>query len=452
MMGDGRARRALITEWARLIQGNAANGALLGEPVGLRISAICGPRAAALEILAGIQAGSLLDLMNKSDMALMRQLVPWEFVGRPAAFMRGRYVRLEAGWPKGVGETMIRLSDLSGDFQEMAARGAWLVGRDERGRSITTSLKDRTAHFLMAGATGSGKSTAIRGALVALSASESNRIVLIDGKLGESLGPFRDMRGRVGPLVLDLESARGALAWVYAEMRDRYRRRGLGDPLDDRIVVIFDEFQYWANDAAVAAYMAQIAAQGRAANVHLIAATQHPTVSTFGDPSTPREIAGRMALYVTDADASRVVVGGAEPRADRLLGAGDCYLLAPGVCHRLQVAYVDEADFAELPQGMPELETWPAYRSDEGPDTGALKPITAQEAALAVRTALAPPWRGRARGRGYLSTLMAEAGLESAGTGRMNRILTFGRDLAERLQSAPDVCISGAEETEHEQA
>jgi hypothetical protein len=82
---------------------------------------------------------------------------------------------------------------------------------------------------------------------------------------------------------------------------------------------------------------------------------------------------------------------------------------------------------------------------DDGPDAGSLKPITALEAGLAVRTVLAPQWRGRSRGRGYLSTLMDEAGLESAGTGRLDRILGFGRELVDYLQATPDVCLSACE-------
>jgi len=445
-------RAQLIANWARLINVNAASGALLKEPVGLKIRAVLGPRAAALEILAGVHAGPLLDLMNRSDKALLRQLIPWEFVGVPAAFMQNRYVRLEAGWPFSLAEAEIRLSRAGLDFQKLADEGAWVVGRDEHGRKIGTSFKDRTTHFLLGGATGSGKTTAIQEALTILSHSPSNRFVLIDGKLGDSLGPFRDLTGRVGPLALDLESAKAALAWVHGEMLDRYRRKGEGETLEDRIIVVFDEFQQWAEDEVVAAYMAKIAAQGRAAKVHLMMATQHPTVGVFGDPATPREIAGRLALYVTDSDASRVVVGSSDPRADRLLGAGDAYYLAPGICHRVQVYWVDKNDFEHLPLGEPELEAWPAYSlADNGPDVGRLKPVTAHEAALAVRTAIAPSYRGRPRGRGYLADLMSGADLDAAGTGRLDRILQFGRSLAQHLQESEDVMLGFVAPDEEEE-
>jgi hypothetical protein len=272
--------------------------------------------------------------------------------------------------------------------------------------------------------------------------------VLIDGKMGESLGVFRDIAGLVGPLAMDLETARAALSWTVAEMLGRYRRMGSGEKLPDRILVVFDEFQFFAEDRGIAGLMSRIASQGRAAKVHLVLATQHPAVGCFGDPSTARELTGRLALYVTDDAASRVVIGSAEPRADHLLGDGDSYLLSPSVVHRVQGAWPEDSDFDNCPLGPPEFETWPALAGSplENQGPGRLKPITPPEIALAVRTALAPTWRKKRRGRGYLESLMAEAGFDASGAGRLGRIVALGRDVLKELQEAPDVLIEWAGE------
>jgi hypothetical protein len=444
-------RQQWVQRWARVIYANAKSGAFFkGQEVDTTIHGVAGPRAGAIEVLAGEYAGNLLSRMRESDGALMRQLIPWDFTGEPVCFMRGRYVRMEAGWPPGRGRVKIPLASFGQCPHDEVARGRWTLGPNEYGHRINAVFDNKTPHFLIAGATGAGKTTAIRVALIQLNrAPRVNRLVLLDGKMGESLGPFRDVAGRVGPIAMDIDAARSALTWALAEMLDRSRYVGQGGKLEDRIIVVFDEFQFWAEDKGVAAILARLASQGRAAQVHLLLATQHPSIGCFGDPATARELTGRLAFYVTDSDASRVAVGGSDPRADLLLGEGDGYALWPGTCHRLQGAWPEQSDFDGLVLGEPEIDAWPGgdfagLLENEGP--GQTKPVTVEEAVLAVRTALAPPYRGRQRGRGYLENLMREAGLDTSGTGRTDRIKEIGRKILGGLQAAPDVRIEWAGE------
>jgi hypothetical protein len=430
-MDTRQTRMALLSQWAKTIRTNAVSGALTGQPFDVQIRGICGPRAGALEVLAGIQSGPLLHKLRAHDGALLRQMVAWDFVGQPTAFMSGRRVRLEAGWVAGLSERMVRLSDL-GQCPENAER--WTVGKDEHGRRITTSLKDASPHWLLAGATGSGKTVAMRTALRQL-AKKGNQLVLLDGKYGESLYPCAHLPGVVGPVATEVETARAALLWTCEEMRQRYERIARGGTLDTRLVVAFDEFQEWASHQVISDLMHKIAAQGRAAGVHLLAATQHPVVDAFGDSATRRELTGRVALMVTDAEASRVAVGSATPRADRLLGAGDCYVIAPGNCHRVQGAFVDEADFAKAQTGRWEFDEWPDCDAESAgqdlPVTGSIP--TAQETAISLLSAMA------GEGRPTFKDRFPDWDLPRPGNTKASRLLNFGREVWAMVKDAPEL-------------
>jgi hypothetical protein len=103
-------RNRLLTSWAQHLAQAARSGALTGKPCPIsRIETISGPRAGALEIFAGLESGRLLRVLSKNDAATLRQFIPWHFTGEPQAYMSGRYVRVEAGWPSHLAEQVIRL-------------------------------------------------------------------------------------------------------------------------------------------------------------------------------------------------------------------------------------------------------------------------------------------------------------------------------------------------------
>ena len=319
---------------------------------------ISGPRAGAIELLVGVEAGKIRQKLAADDCAILRRAITWDFAGDPQAHMHGRYLRLEAGWPGGLSESKIRLSDIPHKPDDGSG---WVAGRSETGNTIIPHLNNKTPHFLIAGATGAGKSVALQNAVIQLSAHEENKIVLIDGKLGESLKPLERLPGVVGPCAVDLLEIRNALKWATAEMIDR-QRRGV---MDGRIILVYDEIQEQADDSVVASLLRRITAQGRSRRVHALVATQHPSVDAFGDKATRRALLGKVALLVDGPDASRVAVSGKSPRADKLLGEGDSFIIGPGQCHRVQGAFVDDSDIARVIKeangraGQWQFEQWP---------------------------------------------------------------------------------------------
>ena len=348
-------RDDLLVQWAGYIVKNASSGVLTGKPVALtNVEYIPGPRAGAIELMAGLQTRHLLKALTRDSCASLRQMIPWEFVGDPLTLWNGRWLRLEAGWPSDLTQDMIRLADVS---KNPPGEGRWTAGISENGVVIRPSFSDESAHFLVAGCTGSGKSVALRAALVQLLADPNNQAVLVDGKAGESLKAVEHLPGVLGPVAVDGPTAVAALGWACSEMRRRYVAGGQ----DGRLIVVVDEFQELTTDSIFADLLRKLAAQGRAAQCHLLASTQHPTVGMFNDPSTRRNLTGKVAFRVDDPDSSRVAVGGNTPRSDRLLGRGDCYVIKPGACHRAQGVYVDESDFGALDGGQHRFTAWPDY-------------------------------------------------------------------------------------------
>jgi len=423
-------RKRLLDEWARLIVENAHKGALTGNPDKpvpiIQIETVNGPRAGALELYAGLESGTLLRILNRDDCAMLRQLVPWHFRGEPACFMSGRFVRVEAGWPDILAERDIRLKDLG---QWPKDGGRWIAGRDELGRTITLGLDDTKAHFLIAGTTGSGKSWTMRAMVPQLCRDPKNRVILIDGKYGEGLGPLAHIQGRVGPLARDVEAARVALSYAVRVMRERYERlNGEG-----RLIVIVDEVQELCKDKHVTEFLRQLVCQGRAARVHCILGTQHPTVSMFGnDPTIKRNLPGRLVLKVLDAKSSEIAVGGPSPRADHLLGAGDAYAVVPGRALRTQLAYIPVRDLGNLPTGEPLLEEWPDYDPEAG---GTLADATVNWAYTGPELGAAVWQAHLGNGRRKMVEAMQEEGFDICEGDRAKRLSGLGREAYSWLQT-----------------
>lgn len=418
-------RKRYLNEWAGFVTRAAHGGHLGNKPIQIdRIQTIAGPRAGALELSAGLDAGRLLKALAADDSAVLRQFIPWDFTGEPLAYMRGRYVRIEAGWPDELAESVIRLDSIG---QHPRDGGRWLAGKNERGQVVTLGLSDSTPHFLLAGQTGSGKSVGMLAAACQLGRDYDNQVILLDGKYGVDLSKVSHLPTLIGPLVIDCESALAALAWAVADMRRRYEHHD--DAASSRLVIFWDEPQNWlADNPAMVEMTRRLLAQGRGANVHLILSTQHPVVSVFGDSTSKRNLTGRIALKVADFEASRVAVGGATPRADRLLGAGDCYAVTPGAVHRLQGVYVDRLNFDALPAGDPLLDTWPEYEAETlGQAPGGFNGIEIGVSILAAH---------QAKGRPTLRKRVEDATGHKPGNGRASRLLALGRDAYDWLTGA----------------
>ncbi|CAG0936309.1 DNA translocase SftA [Thermoflexales bacterium] len=428
-------RHMLLHQWAGAIDQAARLGALSGDrPIVIReIGTIAGPRAGALEFDAGLDSGRLLRALAADDMALTRQFVPWVFVGQPAVYMQGRYVRLEAGWEDALAQKSISVRQLN---TRPNGSGRWLCGMNERGRAVVLHLSDLVPHFLVAGTTGSGKSVCLRSMVTQLS-QRGDRLVLIDGKFGEGLRNLDHLPGIVGPLAADIDTARAALAWILAEIVKRYATRPTpatpgtwatqGEVKTSRLVVIVDEVQELISDSAIVEMIRRIAAQGRAAQVSIILATQHPTAKAFGDEaSIKRNVTGRIALRTADYKASEVAIGQSTPRADWLLGAGDAYVVVPGQVQRIQIAYMEHREIDRLLTSTPALSEWPIFEAESLPSGGAAWP-SGDEVGAALLSAQ------RGEGRVKFQRSLKNAGL-SAANDKAVRLLGMGRDALRWLE------------------
>ncbi len=360
MFDSAEQRKQYLTQWAMSIDSAARAGAFSnGTPIEIaQIELVSGPRAGALKIDAGLKTGSLLRTMSADDGAVLRQFVPYDFVGEPGAFMLGRHLQIEAGWSEDLAQSNIRVSELNARPDR---HGHWLAGMNENGRPVILHINENAAHFLISGTTGSGKSVCLRSTSVQLS-DRGDMLIFIDGKFGDGLKHLDRLTGAVGPIADEVETARAALGYAVKTMIDRYK-------LDDRerarlpfLCIVIDEVQELITDVAIGEMIRKLAAQGRAVNVSLFLATQHPSTKALGDdPTIKRNVTARVAMKVADQSASQVAVGQPSPRADRLLGKGDAYVVTTGSVHRVQIAYMTEGEIGRKLHASPQFSVWPPF-------------------------------------------------------------------------------------------
>lgn len=433
--GAPTQQEALLTEFGNNIL-QAAQGGWIDDkrPVPIwGIEGIAGPNAGVLEISAGPATRKLYKELSADDCALLRQLVPpsWDMEGEPAAYMWKRVLRIEVGWPDSLAT---KDSPLTRATARLRGQGTWVAGRNEFGHNVLLAFSSTIAHYLVAGASGMGKTWEMRSALAQMSQDPNTRLVLIDLKWGDGLGILARLPGLVGPVATEPESARRALAWTDQEMKRRYQTGDKGTLL----VVAIDEVQELTKktggDPLVTAIVDRLARLGRSANIHLLLGTQNPVVDALGgDSFIKRNVLGKVALRVDSAEASRVVVGGPKPRADRLVRAGDAYTISSRVS-RVMLSYIPlDAFERDWCTGTPELAAWPDFEAEclEGePDDAPDREVTGMEVALALELAAETDGQG---GRDALKAKVASAGLKRPGTPKANWYLTLGRETREAL-------------------
>ena len=251
------------------------------------------------------------------------------------------------------------------------------VGKDIAGRAVFVNLA-ATPHMLIAGATGAGKSSGINSILTSLlmrSTPEQVRLILIDPKQVE-MGQYARLPHLLTAPVTNPKKAANALAWAVKEMENRYDtlvevgfrdiggfnsafdRGEVNDPNDENakkyermpyIVVVVDELNDLMMVAArdVEESITRIAQKARAVGIHLIVATQRPSVNVITGV-IKANIPARMAFAVSSLTDSRVILD--QPGAEKLVGKGDM-LLMPGntnVPQRIQGSWVDEEEVRKV--------------------------------------------------------------------------------------------------------
>ncbi|HPF87111.1 MAG TPA: DNA translocase FtsK [Candidatus Limiplasma sp.] len=239
------------------------------------------------------------------------------------------------------------------------------LGKDIAGRPVICDL-DKMPHLLIAGQTGSGKSVCINtiiNSLLFRKNPQELRMILIDPKVVELQG-YNEIPHLLIPVVTDPHKAAGALAWAVQEMLDRYHkmqskgvrniasynaRRAGDEPALPRIVVIIDELSdlMIACKREVEDSIIRLAQLARAAGIHVIIATQRPTVNVITG-LIKANFPSRISFAVASSIDSRTILDA--NGAEKLLGSGDMFYYPTGsnAPIRVQGCYVSDQEIRNV--------------------------------------------------------------------------------------------------------
>ncbi|MGO9605912.1 MAG: DNA translocase FtsK 4TM domain-containing protein [Candidatus Binataceae bacterium] len=302
------------------------------------------------------------------------------------------------------------------EFQAENSQLTIALGKDIAGRPVAADLA-RMPHLLIAGATGTGKSVSIHTMIAAIlfnATADDVRFILIDPKMLE-LSVYENIPHMLVPVVVDPGKAAAALLWATQEMETRYlmmREFGVrnidnynqalatgakpvdvrpiptadgeenAQPIEHRklpkIVIVIDELAdlLLSEGKTIERDISRLAAKARAAGIHLILATQRPSVDVITG-LIKANLPARISFQVTSRVDSRTILDAIG--AERLLGAGDMLFMPPGSAklRRLHGPFVSEHEIRKLTdflreQGAPDyhleiLETKPPGEDDGGP-------------------------------------------------------------------------------------
>ena len=264
---------------------------------------------------------------------------------------------------------MVALRDIIADkkFQEAKSKLAFAVGRDAAGETIVADIA-KMPHVLIAGSTGSGKSVCINTIITSIiyKAKPSEvKLVMVDPKVVE-LSVYNGIPHLLIPVVTDPKKAAGALQWAVQEMVNRYHLfaeknvrdiSGYNEALEaegveeklPQIVIIIDELADLMMVAAkdVEDAICRLAQMARAAGMHLVIATQRPSVDVITGV-IKANIASRIAFAVTSGVDSRTIIDSIG--AEKLLGKGDMLFYPSGTIkpQRIQGAYVSDGEVEKI--------------------------------------------------------------------------------------------------------
>ncbi|WP_139693563.1 DNA translocase FtsK [Sporolactobacillus terrae] len=256
----------------------------------------------------------------------------------------------------------------SKNFRESKAPLIAALGQDVSGNQVVTDLA-KMPHGLIAGATGSGKSVCIHSLILSLiyrTSPEDLRFLLIDPKVVE-LAPYQELPHLAAPVITEPKEAAAALKWAVDEMEQRYRtfaecavrdmdgynrKRRSGQIHGDKmpyIVIVIDELAdlMMAAPQDVEESICRIAQKARAAGIHLLVATQRPSVDVITG-LIKSNIPTRIAFSVSSQTDSRTILDCSG--AERLLGRGDLLFAENGSrsLRRLQACYVSDEEIGRV--------------------------------------------------------------------------------------------------------
>ncbi len=266
------------------------------------------------------------------------------------------------------------------DYQSEKSKLKIALGRDVSGKAMVADLA-KMPHLLIAGATGSGKSVGLNSFLLALLYNNSPRelkFIMIDPKQVE-LSTYNGLPHLLTPVITDPEKAATALRWAVAEMNRRYKvcadagHRNIADYNADKktaekmpkIVVVIDELADLMMQAQkeVEASICRIAQMARAVGMHLIVATQRPSVDVITG-LIKANIPARIAFTVASNVDSRTILDGIG--AEDLLGNGDMLYLSGtmGKPVRIQGIYVSSKEIERVTNRLKLTSESPDFTHD----------------------------------------------------------------------------------------
>lgn len=353
---------------------------------------------------------------------------------------------------------IVRLKELLLKRDKKTSRQAipLFLGKDAAGAPIITNLAGMP-HLLIAGATGSGKSVCINSIIASIlymRTPDDVKLILIDPKMVE-LSLFEDLPHLLHPVVTDMGKAAGVLEWAMVRMDERYetlqllrvrniqdynrlsreeRERRLATLTDEEreviperlsyIVIVIDELAdlMMAGSKAVEGSITRLAQKSRAVGIHLVLATQRPSVDVITG-LIKTNMPSRIAFHVASKTDSRTILD--RNGAEALLMQGDMLYLKPGASAliRAQGTYVDEDETRRVvkflkerakPEYNEELLKWqPEDKGglivDEGRPPEEIDPLYSQAVEIILST-----------GRGSVSLLQRKLGI---GYGRASRLV-----------------------------
>jgi S-DNA-T family DNA segregation ATPase FtsK/SpoIIIE len=260
---------------------------------------------------------------------------------------------------------IVRLSSIlqAREWTELSGPLSFAIGKDIAGKPVVADLA-KMPHLLVAGQTGSGKSVMINDILTSLlyrNSPSDLKLILVDPKQVE-LTPYNDIPHLLTPVINEPEKCISALKWAVAEMERRLRtmaevgKRNIAEYNNLKkeegmpyIVIVIDELADLMMMAArdVEALVVRLAQKARAAGIHLVLATQRPSVDVITG-LIKANIPARIAFTVASQVDSRTIID--QMGAEKLLGQGDMLLLTSDMPKpkRVQGAFISDEETAKV--------------------------------------------------------------------------------------------------------
>ena len=279
----------------------------------------------------------------------------------------------------------------SSTFEKFKSRLAFAVGKDIGGKTVVTDLA-KMPHLLIAGATGSGKSVCINTLIMSIlykASPEEVKLIMVDPKMVE-LSIYNGIPHLLIPVVTDPKTASGALNWAVAEMTNRYKKftetgvrniegynkkvkelqkSGEIDPETikkmPQIVIIIDELAdlMMVAPGEVEDAIVRLSQLARAAGIHLVIATQRPSVNVITG-LIKANVPSRIAFSVSSGVDSRTIID--MNGAEKLLGKGDMLFYPAGYSKpvRVQGAFISDSEISDVVEFLKENEDVAVYDTE----------------------------------------------------------------------------------------